>query len=203
VSWPSRPKSSPTPLREIQILLWSICMCTEHRNIRCSIYDKYWVWLSHNIQLYVYWEVWIFFNKHLIWKNHILSPKTCHILDSGHVAFTCRLFNATVFSHERWLMKFCGRLYNIAFLKTVIVMLTAFRTWSVTSVSLCFFFRSELCKRSWEFFRILFVWTLNIIVGIGTGKVEENESVAVLPTYCLQKERVRLCFLFTVSKWRQ
>jgi len=45
----------------------------------------------------------IFFNKHLIWKNHILSPKTCHILDSGHVVFTCRLFNTTVFSHERGL----------------------------------------------------------------------------------------------------
>jgi len=46
----------------------------------------------------------------------------------------------------------------------------------------------------------LFVWTLNIIVGIGAEKVEENESVAVLPTYCLQMKRIRLCFLFTVSK---
>ena len=139
-----------------------------------------------------------------IWYERIMyyHPKHAHILDSGHVVFTCRLFNATVFTHERWLTKFCGTLYNIAFLKTVIVMLTAFRTWSVTSVSLCFLLRPELCKWLWELFCLLFVWTLNIIVGIGTEKVEENECVAVLPTYCLQMKRVRLGFLLIVSKWR-
>jgi hypothetical protein len=140
-------------------IMWKNNMCKGNIQLYC-VWISYILFPRKKMRVITFWATLVFnliisqntvvcvlgFEFFLIgiWFERIIyyHPKHAHILDSGHV-FTCRLYKATIFSHERWLMKFCGRLYNIAFLKTVFVMLTAFRTWNVSSVglSLCFFFR--------------------------------------------------------------